>query len=64
MAKLIPGKEEFEETLRYFRTKLNLSKIDVCAWHYDIIHQSSPFVVVGAVESQCHGGRAEGGRIR
>ena len=33
MAKLIPGKEEFEETLRYFRTKLGLLKIDVGTDH-------------------------------
>ncbi|MFT3922862.1 MAG: NADPH-dependent 2,4-dienoyl-CoA reductase [Myxococcales bacterium] len=29
MAKLIPGKEEFEETLRYFRRQLELTGVDV-----------------------------------
>ncbi len=29
MAKIIPGKEEFEETLRYFRTLLDATNVDV-----------------------------------
>ena len=31
MAKLIPGKEEFEETLRYFRVHLAKHNVDVSA---------------------------------
>ena len=30
LAKRIPGKEEFYETLRYFRRRLELTKVDVC----------------------------------
>lgn len=29
MAKLIPGKEEFHETIRYFKTRLGLLGVDV-----------------------------------
>ena len=29
MAKLIPGKEEFHETIRYFKTRLALLGVDV-----------------------------------
>ena len=29
MAKLVPGKEEFHETLRYFRRRLQLDGVDV-----------------------------------
>ncbi len=56
MAKQIPGKEEFHETIRYFNKQLQLSTIEVCVHTHLPVPSLFPSLLPASQSRDCYAG--------